>query len=129
MLETSRMPLISIVFSAQLTPMSKIEEVEKLLPSLTRGEKAQLLQWVTQDLADAFSGIDSIPDICGGEPCIVRTRIPVWTLVQARKSGLSDADLLLSYPTLHAEDLSNAWAYYRSHHDEIDQQIRENESA
>jgi uncharacterized protein (DUF433 family) len=69
------------------------------------------------------------PDVCGGEPCIVRTRIPVWLLVQARHLGSSDADLLRAYPTLRAEDLANAWAYSRAHTDEIEQQIRENEAA
>lgn len=60
--------------------------------------------------------------MCGGEPCIVRTRIPVWVLVlvQARRLGTSEADLLRAYPTLRAEDLANAWAYERSHRKEID---------
>ncbi len=43
--------------------------------------------------------------------------------------GTSEADLLRCYPTLRAEDLANAWAYYRSHKQEIDLQIRENEAA
>lgn len=109
--------------------MSKIQEAETLLSDMTRAEKAQLLQWVVRDLGDAFPGIDSIPDVCGGEPCIVRTRIPVWVLVQARRLGTSEADLLRCYPTLRAEDLVNAWAYFRAHRDEIEQQIRENEEA
>lgn len=109
--------------------MNTIQEVEKLLAAMTRAEKAQLLQWVVRDLGDAFPGIESKPDVCGGEPCIVRTRIPVWVLVQSRRLGISEADLLRSYPTLRAEDLANAWAYYRTHRDEIQQQIRENEEA
>ena len=109
--------------------MSTVQEAEKLLSGMTRGEKAQLLQWVARDLGGAYPGIDSIPGVCGGEPCIVRTRIPVWVLVHARELGTSEADLLSSYPTLRAEDLANAWAYYRSHRQEIEQQIRENEAA
>ncbi len=96
---------------------------------MTRAEKAQLLQRIVQDLGDAFPGIESRSDVCGGEPCVVRTRIPVWVLVHARQLGVSEADLLRSYPTLRAEDLANAWAYLRSHRDEIEQQIRENEEA
>ncbi|MGQ9628291.1 MAG: DUF433 domain-containing protein [Anaerolineae bacterium] len=61
--------------------MSKLKEAEKLLSMMTRAEKMQLLQWVVRDLGDAFPGIESNPDVCGGEPCIVRTRIPVWVLV------------------------------------------------
>lgn len=104
-------------------------KTEELLAKLTRAEKAQVLQWVARDLGDAFPGIESMPNICGGEPCIVRTRIPVWLPVQARQLGASEADLLRSYPTLRAQDLANAWAYYRTHKDEIDHQIAENEEA
>jgi uncharacterized protein (DUF433 family) len=109
--------------------MNTLQEMESALLTLTRGEKAHLLQTLARDLGDAFPGIDSTPGISGGEPCIVRTRIPVWTLVQAWQFGLSDAALLASYPTLRAEDLANAWAYYRSHRVEIEQQIIENETA
>jgi uncharacterized protein (DUF433 family) len=108
--------------------MSALEAAEKIFAKLTRAEKAQLLRWAANDLSEAFPGIESRPGVCGGEPCIVRTRIPVWTLEQARRLGVSEADLLRSYPTLRAEDLANAWAYVRSHRDEIDRQIEENEA-
>jgi uncharacterized protein (DUF433 family) len=109
--------------------MSALEDAERLLAAMTRAEKARLLQAVVRDLGDAFPGIESIPGVSGGEPCIVRTRIPVWVLAQARRLGASEADLLRSYPALRAEDLVNAWAYSRSHRDEIDRQIEENEAA
>ena len=109
--------------------MSTLRETEKLLSKMTRAEKAQVLQWVVRDLGDAFPGIESVPGVSGGEPCVVRTRIPVWVLVQARRLGTSEADLLRAYPTLRAEDLANAWAFYRAHREEIEQQIRENEVA
>ena len=104
-----------------------LDDIQRLLPSLTRGEKAQLLQSVAGDLGDAFPGIESNPAVCGGEACIVRTRIPVWLLEQARRLGTSKSDLLRSYPTLRAEDLANAWAYARAHATEIDELIRANE--
>jgi uncharacterized protein (DUF433 family) len=109
--------------------MRVLDDAEKLLTAMTRAEKAQLLQWVVRDLGDAFPGIESHPDVSGGEPCIVRTRIPVWLLEQARRLGASEADLLRSYPTLRAEDLANAWAFVRSHREEIEAQIRANEEA
>ena len=109
--------------------MSRIQEAERLLASMTRAEKAQVLQSVVRDLGDAFPGIESIPGVCGGAPCIVRTRIPVWVLVQAKQLGTREADLLHCYPTLRAEDLAHAWAYFRTHRDELEQQIRENEEA
>ena len=109
--------------------MSALEETERLLSLMTRAEKAQVLQWVVRDLGDAFPGIESAEAVCGGEPCIIRTRIPVWVLARARQLGTSEADLLRCYPTLRAEDLTNAWAYLRAHPDEIERQIRENEEA
>lgn len=105
------------------------KEVERLLRELSRGEKAQLLQWVVRDLGDAHPGIESEPPVCGGSATIVRTRIPVWVLEQARCLGMSEAELLRSYPSLRAEDLANAWAYVRSHRDEIEREIVENEAA
>lgn len=109
--------------------MSLLKEAESVLSKMNRAEKAQVLQWIVQDLGDAFPSITSTPGLSGGEPCIVRTRIPVWVLVQAKQLGTSEADLLRSYPTLRAEDLANAWAYYRAHRNEIEQQIQENEAA
>jgi len=109
--------------------MSKLEEAERLLGNMTRGEKAELLQRVARDLGDAFPGVDVTPGVCGGAACITRTRVPVWVLEQARRQGATEADLLRSYATLRAADLANAWTYVRSHRDEIDREIRENEAA
>jgi uncharacterized protein (DUF433 family) len=106
-----------------------VEETEKLLSRMSRAEKAEILQWIIQDLSDAFPGVESKPDVVGGVACIVRTRIPVWLLEQARQSGTSEAELLQAYPNLRAGDLTNAWAYVRTHRAEIEQQISENEEA
>jgi uncharacterized protein (DUF433 family) len=81
------------------------------------------------DVDESFHGIVRTPGVCGGAPRIVRTRIPVWGLVQAQRSGASDADLLLWYPTLRAADLANTWAYFQANQEEIEQQIRQNEEA
>jgi len=109
--------------------MRKIEEAERLLSDMTPGEKAQLPQRIAHELGEAFPGIDSIPGVCGEVPCIVRTRIPVWVLERGRRLGASEADLLRSYPSLRAEDLTSAWAYVRAHREEIEQQIRDSEAA
>jgi len=74
-----------------------------------------------------FVGIETTPGVCGGDACIIGTRIPVWVLEQARRLGAGEADLLRSYPTLRAEDLTNAWRYVGGHSEEIDRNIRENE--
>lgn len=109
--------------------MSSQSEVEKALSSLSDAEKAQVLEMVARELSGATAGVESNPGVCGGEACVVRTRVPVWVLEQARRLGTSEADLLRSYPTLRAADLVNAWSYVRTHKDEIDRQILENENA
>lgn len=109
--------------------MTKLQQAQQLLSELSAAEKAQLLQWVVQDLGDAFPGIEQSEEVLGGDARIVRTRIPVWLLVQARRQDMSDAQILASYPSLRAEDLANAWAYARAHKAEIDQQLSEHEAA
>jgi uncharacterized protein (DUF433 family) len=109
--------------------MSKLEDVEDAVSKLSQAEKAQLLESVVRGLGTAFPGIESNPGVCGGEPCIIRTRIPVWMLEQARRLGTSEAELLRAYPTLRAADLVNAWSYVRNHREEIEQQIRDNDEA
>ena len=65
-------------------------------------------------------------DRCGGDACIRDTRIPVWSLVEARRLGASDSDLLGSYPSLTAGDLQVAWDYERRNRPEIERNIWEN---
>lgn len=95
---------------------------------MTRAEKAQLLQWTAQDVAGAWPGVESRPEVCGGESCIVRTRIPVWLLEHARRLGASEVKLLQDYPVLTAQDLVNAWTFARSNRAEIDAAIAANET-
>jgi uncharacterized protein (DUF433 family) len=109
--------------------MSTLQELESQWASLSPGEKAQLLQWAARDFSGAYPGVEQTAGVCGGEPCIVRTRIPVWVLERARQLGSNEAELLRAYPTLRAQDLVNAWAYVDAHREEIERQIRENEEA
>jgi len=108
--------------------MTKLAEVEHLLADLTGDELAQVLGTALRRWG-FDNGITSTPGVCGGDPCIVRTRIPVWLLENLRRQGASDANILNSYPQLRAQDLVNAWAYVSTHRDEIDRQIAEQEAA
>lgn len=109
--------------------MGKVQEAEQIIAELSPAERAQLLRDLIQGRGESFPGIESTPGVCGGDPCIVRTRIPVWMLELSRRMGVSDSDLLISYPSLRAQDLANAWAFVELHRAEIDRQIEENESA
>ncbi len=72
------------------------------------------------------SGIEKSEGVCGGSARIFGTRIPVWQLVEARDLGVTEAQLLLDYPALRAEDLVNAWSYAESNRDEISAEIHAN---
>jgi len=69
------------------------------------------------------------PGVCGGEACIRMTRIAVWILEEARRSGASDLDLLSDYPDLDQDDLVAAWRYVAEHREEIDSAIAANRAA
>jgi len=73
------------------------------------------------------SGIEKTPGVCGGDACISKTRIPVWSLVNDRRLGMSDAKILTAFPSLSAIDLVNAWRYAEAYPEEIEMAIRENE--
>jgi len=98
-----------------------------MLPNLSPGEEAQLLQRITHDLGRVTPGIEKMPSVCGGAARIVRTRIPVWFLAQAPRLGTTEAEILRCYKNLRAEDLANAWTYVRLNPPEIDLAITENE--
>lgn len=65
----------------------------------------------------------------GGDACIRDTRVPVWTLVDYKRQGLSDVELLTAFPGLNTSDLSAAWDYYAAHSQQVDDQRRRHEEA
>jgi uncharacterized protein (DUF433 family) len=69
------------------------------------------------------------PGVHGGDACIRDTRHSVAGLVQWRRLGLSDADILDRHPDLSLDDLEAAWDYDRENPEEIERAIREDEDA
>jgi uncharacterized protein (DUF433 family) len=106
-----------------------VKELERQLLALRPSEKVQVIQLLAQSLGSNWQGIEKTPKICGGKACIANTRIPVWVLVEARRLGYSDVDLLTSYPTITATDLANAWVYAEAYPDEMELAIEQNEAA
>ena len=107
--------------------MSRLETVRNLIAELSPAEKAQAMRWLAS-VGSELPGIERTPGVCGGDACLLRTRIPVWVLVRARQLGSSEPELLTAYPSLCIEDLRNAWAYYEAHGEEIDRLVEENEA-
>jgi len=72
--------------------------------------------------------IEKTPGICGGAARIRGHRIPVWSLIEARRLGFSDSRLLDSHPALSSADLEAAWDYARVNRVEIERAIWENQA-
>lgn len=103
------------------------QELEHQLDTLTIVQKAIAMQILTQTLNQGSRGITKTEGVCGGSACIAQTRIPVWLLVESRRQGISEAQLLSDYPHISAADLVNAWAYAQAYPEEIEAAIGQNE--
>lgn len=108
--------------------MNALEKATAFLPKMTPSEIAQLVQRASQKIAIDFPGIEKNIAVCGGSACIIRTRIPVWSIVEYMLMDVNHEQLLQNFPTLRAQVLSNAWAYYESNKIEIDTEIEENKA-
>ncbi len=106
-----------------------MQELEEQLSHLHRDEKVRVLGQLALEFAHTWPGIEKTPGVQGGDACIVRTRIPIWTLEAYRRLGWDDARLLASFPTLRQADLVYAWLYVAGNRREIACAIREQEEA
>lgn len=94
-----------------------VDSLVQIIESLIPEESNLLFERLSSKLIQVTVGV------CGGQPRIRNTRIPVWTLVAFRKQGADDEELRQNYPTLSNRDLSAAWAYYEQHREEGDRAI------
>lgn len=75
-------------------------------------------------------GITKLEGRCGGSACVKGTRMAVWFLVSIMDKGLgswSNKEVLYNYPHLKQSDLNNVIKYWKSHIEEISQEIKEDE--
>lgn len=107
---------------------TNLRDAEIAIAGLSISQKNRLLKKLAGELNGKFAGIEKTANVMGGAACVGRTRIPVWMLEQARRQGVREADLLLNYPVLTAQDLSNAWDYADANAAEIENDIAETEA-
>lgn len=122
--------------------MPKLEKILPLINQLSPVEREELIvalatgggpspsppaNWPCWVVSAEHPSVVATPGVCGGAARLVRTRIPVWTLERMRQLGVSEADILRSYPMLRAVDLVQAWSYADRHREEMGRAIRENE--
>lgn len=94
-----------------------VDSLIQIIESLTPEERILLQEQLNRKPIQVTSGV------CGGQPRIRNTRIPVWTLVAFRQQGADDEELLRNYPTLTTDDLTSAWVYYEHHRKQLDRAI------
>jgi uncharacterized protein (DUF433 family) len=51
------------------------------------------------------------PNVCHGQACVARTRIPVSVVLDNLAAGLSEAEILKSYPRLSHQTVQACVAY------------------
>ena len=83
---------------------------------------------MSTNLKATSSWVQKTPGVCGGRACIRNKRITVWGIVNSRRLGSPDEQILDNIVGLTPDDLQAAWHYYREHSAEIDEDIRENEA-
>ncbi|NER37567.1 MAG: DUF433 domain-containing protein [Oscillatoria sp. SIO1A7] len=104
-----------------------LKELKPKLMALTPAEKTEAIQILAQSLA--WPGIEKTLGISVGDAYIAGTRVPVWGLVDYRRLGTTDEQILKTFPHLTETDLANAWAYASQYPDEIEAAIQRNEEA
>ena len=106
--------------------MSHVAEVIDQIEKLDPVDREQVLSEISArfpsapSVSELYPNVVKTPGVCGGVARLIRTRIPVWTLERIRQLGVSESEILRSYPTLRAVDLVQAWAYADNHREEID---------
>ncbi|MBI4491253.1 MAG: DUF433 domain-containing protein [Chloroflexi bacterium] len=69
------------------------------------------------------------PEICGGEPTVKGTRVPVRSIVIQWRLYHDLERIRRAFPRLSIPAIEHALAYYEQHRDEIDRAIERTERA
>ena len=66
--------------------------------------------------------------VCGGRSIVRGTRIPVWSLIQWYKQGMTIEDIMREFSQLKPAQVHDAFSYYYDNRKEIEKDIAENET-
>lgn len=79
-------------------------------------------------MTSTTSWVSRKPGRCGGDACVRETRVPVWSLVERRRDGRTDEEILRDLPDLTPDDLAVAWKYAEDHSQEVERSLWQNEA-
>lgn len=112
---------------------TETRELIDLCERLPEAERAEVADFARFLLAQRGAGapaatpvgeaVRHTPGVVGGDARVRNTRIPVWTLVELKKQGRTEQQLLEDFPGLTQADLDAVWAYYRDNTSEIEDAI------
>ena len=72
--------------------------------------------------------VTSKKGVCGGRSVIRGTRIPVWSLIQWYKQGMTIEVIMREFPQLKPSQVHDAFSYYYDNRKEIENDIAENKA-
>jgi uncharacterized protein (DUF433 family) len=73
--------------------------------------------------------ISETSGVCGGYPCIGRSRVSVRLVIEGLQQGATFDDLLRMWPHLRREQVEAAVAYYLNHPTPVDEDMRRHQEA
>lgn len=77
------------------------------------------------DTDPVVSHVTLTPDVCGGRPCVVGTRVRVWDVAVIVQGGGSVDDVLAAYPRLTLADVHGALTYFYDHRASLERQAEQ----
>lgn len=108
--------------------MTKLQEALELIEQLSPEDKLALfaqLSTIIFHREDDEGTIVKTDGICGGRARIANTRIPVSGIVESKRLGMTDEQILEAYPTLRTTDIEQALLYYAKNRAEIEAELVE----
>ena len=70
--------------------------------------------------------IEVKPDVCGGKPCIVGTRVRVWDIhVWHDLRGMTPEEIVPEFPQVTVADVHASLTYYHDNRELLEQQDRD----
>ncbi len=74
--------------------------------------------------------IEKTEGVCGGSACVAGTRVPVWSIIETWRRGVSAKELQTYFVRpLSGAEVRAALDYFQDHAEEIEEEIRRNEEA
>ncbi len=76
---------------------------------------------------NAHPYVEHVKGVCGGKAVIKGTRMPVWSIVECYRSGLSPEQILTHYPHLTLSRIFDALGYADDNTQEIERDLKANQ--